>query len=48
MTRPFVGGGPAEECENAERNSQLLQEALYSGYKKHQVLNGGASQWDVR
>ena len=29
------GGGPAEEGENAERNSQLLQEPFYSGYKKH-------------
>ena len=32
MTPPFVA---AEEGENAERNSQLLQEAFYSGYKKH-------------
>ena len=29
------GGGPAEEGENAERYSMLLQEAFYSGYKKH-------------
>ena len=29
------GGVPAEEGENAERNSKLLQEAFYSGYKKH-------------
>ena len=29
------GGGPAEEGEYAERYSMLLQEAFYSGYKKH-------------
>jgi hypothetical protein len=29
------GGGPAAEGENAERNSMLLQESFYFGYKKH-------------